>query len=73
MSVYTKYIYCENHVYSHILLICYIDFHLKLPAEMSLAEAHRLGDEVEASIMQRFPRADVLIHLDPDDLPDEDV
>lgn len=51
----------------------FIDFHLKLPAEMSLAEAHRLGDQVEASIMERFPRADVLIHLDPDDLPDEDV
>jgi cation diffusion facilitator family transporter len=51
----------------------FIDFHLKLPAEMPLAEAHRLGDQVEASIMQRFPRADVLIHLDPDDVPDEDV
>jgi ferrous-iron efflux pump FieF len=51
----------------------FIDFHLKLPADMSLAEAHRLGDQVEARIMQRFPRADVLIHLDPDDLPDEDV
>jgi ferrous-iron efflux pump FieF len=51
----------------------FIDFHLKLPAAMPLAEAHRLGDEVEASIMERFPRADVLIHLDPDDLPDEDV
>jgi ferrous-iron efflux pump FieF len=51
----------------------FIDFHLKLPADMTLAEAHRLGDQVEANIMQRFPRADVLIHLDPDDLPDEDV
>jgi ferrous-iron efflux pump FieF len=51
----------------------FIDFHLKLPATMPLAEAHHLGDEVEARIMQRFPRADVLIHLDPDDVPDEDV
>lgn len=51
----------------------FIDFHLKLPAAMPLAEAHHLGDEVEARIMERFPRADVLIHLDPDDLPDEDV
>lgn len=51
----------------------FIDFHLKLPADMPLAEAHHLGDEVEANIMQRFPGADVLIHLDPDDLPDEEV
>jgi ferrous-iron efflux pump FieF len=51
----------------------FIDFHLKLPADMPLAEAHHLGDEVEANIMQRFPGADVLIHLDPDDVPDEDV
>ncbi len=51
----------------------FIDFHLKLPADMPLAEAHRLGDQVEAAIMERFPRADVLIHLDPDDVPDDEV
>ncbi|WP_141733783.1 cation diffusion facilitator family transporter [Oligoflexus tunisiensis] len=51
----------------------FVDFHLKLPAHMPLVEAHRLGDAVEAKIMERFPRADVLIHLDPDNLPDEEV
>ncbi|HYX37615.1 MAG TPA: cation diffusion facilitator family transporter [Oligoflexus sp.] len=51
----------------------FVDFHLKLPAQMPLADAHRLGDRVEDSIMERFPQADVLIHLDPDNLPDEEV
>jgi ferrous-iron efflux pump FieF len=51
----------------------FVDFHLKLPAQMPLVDAHRLGDAVEEKIMQRFPRADVLIHLDPDNLPDEEV
>jgi divalent metal cation (Fe/Co/Zn/Cd) transporter len=40
---------------------------------MTLVDAHLLGDRVEAMIIQRYPRADVLIHLDPNDLPDEDV
>lgn len=51
----------------------FIDFHLKLPASMPLAEAHRHGDQIETRIKDRFPRADVMIHLDPDDLPDEDI
>ncbi len=51
----------------------FIDFHLKLPAFMPLADAHHLGDRVEAGIKARYPSADVLIHLDPDNLPDEDI
>jgi len=51
----------------------FVDFHLKLPADMTLVDAHRLGDRVEAKIVQRYPRADVLIHLDPDNLPDDGV
>ncbi len=51
----------------------FIDFHLKLPAYMPLADAHDLGDRVEDSIKAKYPRADVLIHLDPDNVPDEDI
>ncbi len=50
----------------------FIDFHLKLPAAISLHRAHDIGDAVEAAVLARFPQADVLVHLDPDDIPDED-
>lgn len=42
-----------------------IQLHLELSAEMSLAEAHRIADEVEMKIQNLFPEADVLIHQDP--------
>jgi ferrous-iron efflux pump FieF len=45
----------------------FIDFHLKLPKYLTLAEAHSLGDQLELEIVQRYPNADVLIHFDPED------
>ena len=33
---------------------------------MSVAEAHRVMDEVEALIARDFPEVEVLIHLDPE-------
>ncbi|MCX6131400.1 MAG: cation diffusion facilitator family transporter [Proteobacteria bacterium] len=50
----------------------FIDFHMKLPASLALAEAHELGERVEEAIKQRYPHADVLIHLDPNNLLDEE-
>ena len=32
---------------------------------MTLAEAHRISDEIEADIMALLPNAEVLIHQDP--------
>ncbi len=49
----------------------FVDFHLKLPANLSLNDAHQLGEAATASIQHEFPSADVLVHLDPDDFPDE--
>ena len=50
----------------------FIDFHLKLPAHLPLSEAHELGELVEEKIKAIYSNADVLIHLDPDDLEDEE-
>jgi ferrous-iron efflux pump FieF len=43
----------------------FIQFHLDLQPEISLKEAHRISDAVEASLMEAFPGAEVIIHQDP--------
>ena len=48
------------------------DFHLKLPAEMSLEAAHEIGEVVVRKIKRLFKGADVIIHLDPDNEPDDE-
>ncbi|MBU1329812.1 MAG: cation diffusion facilitator family transporter [Gammaproteobacteria bacterium] len=43
----------------------FVQIHLDLPGDLSLAQAHSLCDQVEASIRQAYPRAEVLVHADP--------
>jgi ferrous-iron efflux pump FieF len=43
----------------------FIQFHLDLNPEISLKEAHRISDAVEASLMEAFPGAEIIIHQDP--------
>ncbi len=44
----------------------FIQFHLVLAPDMTLRKAHRIGDEVEAAILEGYPEAEVLVHLDPE-------
>jgi ferrous-iron efflux pump FieF len=46
----------------------FIQMHLELDDELSLFVAHEIADEVEASIREIHPQADVLIHKDPHSL-----
>ncbi len=48
----------------------FIQMHLELPPEMTLAKAHEVSDEVEGEIRRLFPDAEVLTHLDPAGLED---
>jgi len=43
----------------------FIQFHLELNPTLSLLRVHEITDEVEVEVMQRFPRAEVIIHADP--------
>ncbi|RUQ34828.1 MAG: cation diffusion facilitator family transporter, partial [Candidatus Competibacteraceae bacterium] len=43
----------------------FVQMHLMLDDQIPLVEAHRIADEVEASILAAFPNADILIHEDP--------
>ncbi|HUK07603.1 MAG TPA: cation diffusion facilitator family transporter [Stellaceae bacterium] len=45
--------------------MAFIQVHLEMDGNLTLAEAHRISDEVEAEIMAAFPRAEVIIHQDP--------
>ena len=44
----------------------FIQFHLELDGGMTLLEAHRISDEIEAQVRRAFPRAEVIIHEDPE-------
>lgn len=45
--------------------ISFIQIHLEMDADLPLIQAHRIADEVEASITAAYPRAEVIIHQDP--------
>jgi cation diffusion facilitator family transporter len=45
----------------------YVDLHLQFQSGTSLEDAHRTAHEVQQEIGDRLPRADVLIHLEPED------
>jgi ferrous-iron efflux pump FieF len=43
----------------------FIQMHLELDSGITLAEAHRISDEVEDTLLKFFPGAEVIIHQDP--------
>jgi ferrous-iron efflux pump FieF len=44
----------------------FAQFHVWLPGDMTIAEAHVAVEQVEAALAAAFPGTDVLIHLDPE-------
>lgn len=49
----------------------FIQLHLELDDDLSLASAHRVGEQVDAAICELVPGAEVLIHKDPASLGNE--
>jgi len=47
----------------------FVDFHMMLPHQMTLQEAHDIGEDVARQILREIPHAEVLYHLDPDTEP----
>lgn len=43
----------------------FIQFHVWLAPDMTVAAAHAIVDEIEADVAQSFPGAEILIHVDP--------
>ena len=44
----------------------FVQFHVWVDGQMTLATAHRIMDEVEERLMREFPDTDILIHPDPE-------
>ena len=49
----------------------FVQFHVWVDPAMSIREAHRVMDEIEARLLAEFPDVEILIHPDPDGLVDE--
>ncbi|WOH36660.1 cation diffusion facilitator family transporter [Thalassotalea fonticola] len=43
----------------------FIQFHLELPDQLVLVEAHKIADQIEQALLARFEHTEVLIHQDP--------
>lgn len=48
----------------------FIQFHLELAPTISLTRAHEISDDVEAHLRDAFPGAGVIIHQDPEGVPE---
>lgn len=44
----------------------FVQFHVWVDPDMTVAEAHHVMDEVEAKLAAEFPGTEILIHLDPE-------
>lgn len=48
----------------------FIQLHLEMDGSLKLMRAHEIADQVEAEIVAAFPGAEVIIHQDPEGLPE---
>ncbi|MNF31581.1 Ferrous-iron efflux pump FieF [compost metagenome] len=46
----------------------FVQLHLELPGQLTLSVAHGLCDQVVAAINSKYPRAEVLVHADPQEV-----
>jgi ferrous-iron efflux pump FieF len=44
----------------------FIQIHLEMDGKLTLDEAHRISDAVEAELLAAYPQAEVMIHQDPE-------
>jgi ferrous-iron efflux pump FieF len=48
----------------------FIEFHMEVDGDMTLADAHHITEEIEMMIYKEFPKSEVLIHPEPAGLED---
>jgi ferrous-iron efflux pump FieF len=49
----------------------FVQFHVWVDPKMSVRDAHRVMDEIEAKVVSEFPDVEILIHPDPEGLVNE--
>ena len=50
----------------------FVQFHVWMDPDMTVAEAHRVMDEVEDKLYHEFPATEILIHIDPEGQVDKE-
>ena len=48
------------------MITTFIEFHLVVPGEMSVAESHEICDRIEHALEKELPEARVNIHVEPE-------
>jgi ferrous-iron efflux pump FieF len=51
----------------------FVQFHVWVNPNLTVYEAHRVMDEIEAALMAEFPGTEVLIHPDPEGHTDQEM
>ena len=51
----------------------FVQFHLWVPGEWTVREAHDRIDTIEEALQERFPNTEILIHLDPEGHTDRET
>jgi len=46
----------------------FVQLHLELPGELTLSVAHGISDQAADAIHAAYPRAEVLVHADPQEV-----
>ena len=46
--------------------VTFIEFHLVVPGDMTVAASHAICDRLEAALTEAVPGAEVLIHVEPE-------
>jgi ferrous-iron efflux pump FieF len=49
----------------------FVQFHVWVDPNMTVRDAHRVMDDIEARLMAEFPDVEIIIHPDPEGLVDE--
>lgn len=49
----------------------FVQLHLELPGALTLLVAHDLCEQVERAIIEEFPKAEVLVHADPQEIVEQ--
>ena len=50
----------------------FVQFHVWVDPNMTVHEAHKVMDDIEARLQAEFPDVEILIHPDPEGLVDEE-
>ncbi|MCP4025593.1 MAG: CDF family cation-efflux transporter FieF, partial [Sphingomonas sp.] len=50
----------------------FAQFHMEVPGDITVAQAHKVVEGVERALHKAFPKVEVLIHLDPEGHVDTD-